>query len=503
MGVMRLKDLSDAPPVLRIFIDPQLGRSHAPEVHWAWRWLLTTCGWAWQEAPPGAPCDVAWVCRAEDAPSARLVILANPSAWLKPEALHLGGVSQENGMAFPRYAGERAQGPLEEAADGRLICRRDVAFDVFWLATGQEERFYPRDRHGFHRLEDAAIFREGVLLMALASQIAAWLEKTLIHLGFRPPVPRWPAGRKAAVAAGHDVDYPEVNRLLEPARKLARWGVEGLKPAFEVFSGQHHHWHFDDWVAMEQNLGLRSAFYFVPHRGSLLQYAAGTPDPFYDISGEKFRQLFRFLRQAGVEIGLHASYRAYQNLEHFRQEKQYLEEASGGPVSGNRHHYWHLDPELPEETLWMHEQIGLEYDSSLVFDHFLGWRRGLLHPFFPFHPRLRRELATLQLPPAWMDDQLFQFRAYNQVRPTRLETLKLLAERVACQGGCLTVDIHDYVYDDHLFPGWRQTYQDLLHYLQERGDYWFATPLEIARHWAGRYRQILDLSQGLKEGLAG
>ena len=100
-----------------------------------------------------------------------------------------------------------------------------------------------------------------------------------------------------------------------------------------------------------------------------------------------------------------------------------------------------------------------------------------------------------------MDDQLFQYRAFNQIQPGRFETLKVLAERVAEQGGCMTVDVHDYVYDEKLFPDWRKTYQDLLVYLYERGDFWFDTPIAITRHWTERYRRIVNSSQGLNQGL--
>ena len=88
---------------------------------------------------------------------------------------------------------------------------------------------------------------------------------------------------------------------------------------------------------------------------------------------------------------MHASYLAYQDQELFKREKQSLEEMSQGQVRGNRHHYWHMNPTHPEETMLIHETLGFEYDSSMIHDHFLGWRRGLSHPFFPFHPELRRE----------------------------------------------------------------------------------------------------------------
>lgn len=491
-------------PQLRISLDPDLERLHAPAIHWVWRLIFATCGWAWQEVSPGEPCDVAWVARLEDAPTAKLLVLADPSAWPQPSRFRLESLHCPNGssLVFPLYQGQAAPQDVVSIEDGKVVCRRDVIFDAFWLATGQEERYFPREKHGFYQLEATVFHRERVAHRALVSQIIHWFEEMLIQLGYPAPIARWPAGKKAALAAGHDVDYPEVYRLLEPVRKMAAMGSRGIRPAFDLLTGRRTHWQFHNWVDLEKSLGLRSAFYFVARKGSLLEYATGLPDTFYDVTSPKFRRLFQYLHDEGFEVGLHASYLAYQDFAKFKREKEILEESSQGPVNGNRHHYWHMNPDDPEETLGMHEKLGLEYDASVIHDHYLGWRRSISHPYFPFHQHEQRELKTLQLPTGWMDDQLFRYLKYNQDGTGRVETLIHLTDRVLEQGGCFTLDIHDYVYDDCLFPEWRKTYQQLLVHLHQQGDFWFNTPLEIARHWTGRCRKIQQASRGLDRGLS-
>jgi hypothetical protein len=483
---------------LRIAIDPRLAGRHGPEIHWTWRLLLAGIGWAWEEVSLDSACDVAFVAEPAHAPTARLCIRANPAAWMQPAACRLGRVSRHDGVAWPGFEGEARVADLVRVSAGRVICQRDLIFDVFWLATGQEERYWPKDKHGFFDLAGTATLREQVLRQALASQISAWLQKTLLNLGCPPPVPRWPHGRRAAAGVGHDVDYPILIRWLEPLRVIARQGWCGLCPAWSVLTDGRSHWQFSNWVEMEKQLQTRSAFYFVARQGSLLEYAAGNPDSFYDITSERFRQLFRYLAEEDFEVGLQASYLAYQSREKFAAERQRLEEMLGRPVVGNHHHYWHLNPDDVENTLLIHEQVGLQYDSSLVHDHYLGWRRGLSQPFFPFHQAERRELRTLQIPLAWMDDQLFGLRVHNP--GDRWESLRTLADRVVEQGGCLLVDVHNYVFDDALFPGWAQTYCRLLEYLLDRGDFWFGTPAEIAEHWIARYTALVQASRGLEEG---
>ena len=176
---------------------------------------------------------------------------------------------------------------------------------------------------------------------------------------------------------------------------MSRQGIRhGYKNALSVLVGKKHHWQFDYWMRMEQELEFRSAFYFVPRKGSLLEYATHTPDPFYDINSKNFKNLFSSLSDNGFEIGLHASYRAHESEENFYAEKMKLEKLCGQKIIGNRHHYWHLNPHDNEETLLMHEKIGLEYDASIFNEHFLGWKRGLCSPYYPFHTKSRKQINS-------------------------------------------------------------------------------------------------------------
>ncbi|NJN16780.1 MAG: hypothetical protein HC822_11180, partial [Oscillochloris sp.] len=234
---------------------------------------------------------------------------------------------------------------------------------------------------------------------------------------------------------------------------------------------------------------------FVPRRGSLPEYALGTPDPFYDIQAPHFRRLLHDLAAAGWEVGLHASYRAYERPDGIAAERALLEAAAGTTVIGNRHHYYHMHPGNPEATLLAHERAGLLYDSSLTHDRYLGWRRGSSWPYLPFHHGERRALRTLQLPTGWMDAHVFLRCAENPGERDAL--LRDLADRAIDQGGLMLIDIHDYVYDDALFPDWRATYSRLFSYLGARGDVWLARPCDIATHWINRQAAIERASEGL------
>jgi hypothetical protein len=98
-----------------------------------------------------------------------------------------------------------------------------------------------------------------------------------------------------------------------------------------------------------------------------------------------------------------------------------------------------------------------------------------------------------------MDDQLFGQKHLNPGE--RMELLHTLANRVAALGGCLMIDVHDYVFDDRLFPGWARTLRELWEHLLHRGDFWFATPAQVAQSWSDRYLHLVRSSHGLDQGL--
>jgi len=481
---------------IRIAIDPQLKKRYGPEISWAWRLLLSGMGFYWQEVSLNhSTLDIAYVTNFAHANHARVCMLANLQAWENMTNYRLHSLDYFDDWSYPIYQNEDSCFPPIYIFNSALVCQRDFIFDVYWLATGQEEKYCQKNKHG-HIILDKMIFSEKkALRLALASCIGFNLQNILLELGFPKPIPRWPLGKCAAACVGHDVDYPEIVKWLEPLRVLLRQGFNGFQTAIGVLKGKKKHWHFSSWIQMEKILNIRSAFYFVARQGSLFEYITGTPDPFYDIRSKHFRQLFDFLNEMNFEICLHASYFAYKSKEKFSAEKKLLEEVCGQKICGNRHHYFHLDPNDLESTLFMHEQIGLKYDTSLSHERYVGWRRGLTWPFFPFHQGKRKELKTLQIPTAWMDDHLFGYKNCNP--GNRVQILRALVDKTAEQGGCLLVDVHQYVYDEDLFPGWTKTYQDLLEYVTARSDFWIDTPGRIADHWIDRYASILEASYGL------
>jgi hypothetical protein len=224
-------------------------------------------------------------------------------------------------------------------------------------------------------------------------------------------------------------------------------------------------------------------------KGSFFKYALGNPDGFYDIHSEEFRNLFSYLKEEGCEIGLHASYDSYRSAEQLRREKELLEDVAGVQVSGNRHHFWHLDPIEPNNTLRIHEEAGLLYDSSLAFEFYPGFRRGICHPFRVFHSGELRELNVVELPPAWMDDHFHRRLKQNKIKDAE-NCARQLMEKALFTGGVIVVDYHVRGMNQDFYPNYAQW---LIQFMEKQviHSFSFFTPAELTQEYL-RYENTLE-----------
>src|SRR5262249_14228017 len=152
--------------------------------------------------------------------------------WTSPSSVRLADVQSDGDWRLPVFEGERNQPALVWAADGRLRIERDIVFDVFWLATGQQEAGWALDKHG-HFEPDPTLPR-AVCAGARARRRGARREGALAGGAGFEPLPRWPADARAAACMSHDVDYPEVVRWLEPLRIVRRRGFRANRQARDV-----------------------------------------------------------------------------------------------------------------------------------------------------------------------------------------------------------------------------------------------------------------------------
>ncbi len=480
-----------SPRYVQVGLHPCL-RPFFPEVKYALRTLLRVAGLG---------CQFVWVAGIGDAVGVDIyygppgedlhvpVTIANYGgdftsvANARPQGLY-----EDQGITFINF-GEEIRGIRGNGGD-ELKFSSDIVFASYWLLTGAQEGQYPRDRWDNLDLAGSFLLNQGLLSNPLVSVYGAYLRRFFRRLGYAPLEFPWTSSQSsAAFVFSHDVDYPEMIRWLECFRLLATRGIKSLRSAREVIRGTNHFWKFADWVRFQKTLGTRPTFYFMARMGSLFEYATGTPDAFYDIRSPRFRNLFQYLREEGCDIGLHASYHSHRSADQLAREKTALEEASGVRVEGNRHHYWHLDPSAPHETIYRQEKAGLQYDSSLEFEFYPGFRRGICHPFRVFHPGLRRELGTLEVPPAWMDDHFDRRLRKNGIRDANAYALSLVRAAQGT-GGVVVVDYHARGMNSDFYPHYGPW---LMEFVQKSLDssVRFQTPHELTEQYS-KYEACLE-----------
>lgn len=270
-----------------------------------------------------------------------------------------------------------------------------------------------------------------------------------------------------ALCLTHDVDRPQ--------KRLAHavyYAVRDCRPKslLNQLSDGDPYFQFETLMKLEENLGVRSAFYFL-HQPPI--YAKG-PNAWlrrrnwlehlgrYDVTADRIADAIRALDDGGWEVGLHGSLYAYRNQDRLAHEKSVLENIMEKPVRGGRQHYLRTD--VPE-TWRDHSAVGLQYDASLGssttygFQHGYGVRRPFDDAFVVF-PLTLMEVA--------LPNPGDRFDAAWSV-------CEDLLREAADNGAVMTVLWHLRYFSEAEFPGYRRLYRRLVERAVELGG-WVGPP---------------------------
>ena len=257
----------------------------------------------------------------------------------------------------------------------------------------------------------------------------------------------------------HDVDRPhESFQSLYYA--LTERDPSQLRTAL---SAEDPYWQFDDILAIEEEFGVRSSFYFLHEKGMAERPLSDWTTPRYwiealgryDPASPEIVDLIRTLEEGGWEVGLHGSYDSYAEPDRLRYEKESLEAIVGHELLGGRQHYLNLN----EPDTWRYQAAtGLQYDASLGSSSTYGFDHGYepIRPFddeFVVFPTTLMEVALPDVP---------------KVEPAWRECDRLLAE-AAENGAVMTALWHPRYFNEDAFPGYRELYRRLIERAQELG----------------------------------
>ncbi len=285
----------------------------------------------------------------------------------------------------------------------------------------------------------------------------------------------YPGGERFLVALTHDVDLLGAGGARTAARRLAGGVVrrsrrhlrEGVALALDALRGRDPAFALDAMLRAENGRG--STCFFLthqedPHDGYPKRYRPALP-----------RALER-TAAAGLEVALHASYRARDQEGAVAEEAKLLERPQG-----LRHHYLRSAPERLASEL---REAGLRYDSSIGWPSLPGLRAGTPYPYRLWDP-VRRESGGWELPLAVMDATLAEERYLGLDADAAFDAAVAALEPIARHGGAVALLWHPPSHHPRLSNGYDEVYRRLLAWIGERGG-WAGPAAETLGRWEAR-----------------
>lgn len=267
-----------------------------------------------------------------------------------------------------------------------------------------------------------------------------------------------------ALCLTHDVDRPY--RRLHQALYFAA-EERSLRPLRSWFAGENPYWQFETIMDIEDDLGVRSAFYFLqsPAEWGLSPQSIVERLGRYEVTDPPIASVMRALHRGGWEVGVHGSLASAVDGDRLVREVEAVEGVIGDEVVGGRQH--HLGLSVPS-TWRAQSSAGLTYDASLGSSEEYGFQFGE-RPFQPVpdgplvFPLTAMEVA--------LPDPGERYEA-------ALSACEALLSTAAQRRAVMTVLFHPRYFATREFPGYRRLYVDLVQRARELGA-WIGPPRDL------------------------
>ncbi len=374
--------------------------------------------------------------------------------------------------------------PCVMAGDNGLIIGFDIFNQIGQILSGYLEPIFLRENDESKRLARSPIvdILEEFLFDSFESVLSS--RNTCLQA-----LPFWPDDKKFALVLTHDVDrvykkYQYAASVLKYIRARNSSGIVGQIRSFFLKRGRNNpYWNFDKIVDLENELGVKSTFFFLNESGKLNPFSLQSWIRFsgiYKVHDSNIVEVIRKLQSSGFEIGVHGSFYSYNDPTLLKKEREELEEITGDNTYGIRQHYLNFDP---ENTFRMQAAAGFKYDSTLGSNArtSIGFGRGTCFPYHPFSSEAAEESSLLEIPLTIMDTVVYD-------KEDKLGHCVDAMDIVEKQHGILTLLWHQRAFSEEDFPGMTQTYRRLITTAQSR-QAWVTTAGELYEWLIYRQKQ--------------
>jgi peptidoglycan/xylan/chitin deacetylase (PgdA/CDA1 family) len=278
----------------------------------------------------------------------------------------------------------------------------------------------------------------------------------------------WPGNKNFCFVMTHDVDWLSYRPI---HRAVYRGGI-GIRRSLSLItlgllSNKNYGWNIPEILELERRYGIKSTFFF---------------RTLYDSFAHLFPESVKLVKQAGCEIGLHASFNSHTSTSSMKLQLEHLHKISGQSIKGIRHHI--LKIRVPD-TWKIEAEEGLSYDATFSYNRLFGFRAGCC---YPYHPIELDRLPIIELPTSFMDWTALHRKMRGGVFSKRL---KMALDIVSQYNGVMVVNFHNTYINRYTFDDVYSTYEDILK-KASAGNAWIATASECVDWW--RFREEAKLN---------
>jgi len=327
--------------------------------------------------------------------------------------------------------------------------------------------------------------------------------------------PVWPEGKPFAVCLTHDVDAVSLysvrqslkyrlgallgaSSTLEKMKALLAPSIDLTRVALNSWKGDPLHC-YESWLEVEKQVGAQSTFFFWPGWSNIKNHhSSDCTYELYDrvvFDNEKctVAEMIQEIDERGWEIGLHSSWYSFDDVDELKRQKERLEKVVGHDIVSVRQHCLHYDI---RSTPRVHSQAGFKYDSTLGFNHNVGFRLGTCYPYHLYDLKEEKELPIREIPLIIQDAALLDpDKGMRLDDETAFQYFNQIAGHTEKVGGVLTLLWHS----NHLIKSaWWALYFRILRYLEQK-NVWFASVKEVGEYWdeefEADYRSAISLSK--------
>jgi len=345
--------------------------------------------------------------------------------------------------------GNGAKEPLFIRKDPYHVeCVVDLLLSILLSLSRWEELVaVDRDVHGRFTAQQSVALRDDFLRRPIVDEYGLAFEQVLTSL-----IPSWrPAKRTLWTKVSHDADHVGMPFKW---KNVVRHTIQHRAPR----NSWKDLW---SWMPGREPVDLAAIRQIVllsieRKLNSAVYWMASTPsnhDSGYDPGHRKIREVIDWLRERGIECGVHPGYETFRSPARLGREINRLREVLGNEPLGGRQHYLRWCPDT-----WIHwETCGLVYDSTLGYADQVGFRAGTCIPFQPWLMTLNRHANLTEIPLLVMDRTLREYMRLGEEQS--VEAVQECVDRCRLVGGVFTMVWHN---NNMLDPVYRSLYQNLL-----------------------------------------